>query len=89
MFFILKKNYSTVWIVCIYVPLKINFLVRTRSGDYKKCDDQSLREVMVQMDIESFVIVRAVRELLSNTIPDRKYIDRRMMDNVKFRARKK
>ena len=44
---------------------------------------------MVQMDIESFVIVRAVRELLSNTIPDRKYIDRRMMDNVKFRARKK
>ena len=64
-------------------------LVWTRSGDYKKYADQSLREIMVQMAIEYFVTVGAIKELLSRTMPDRKYIDRRMINNVRIRARKK
>ena len=43
-------------------------LALTRSGDYKKCADQSFRELMVQMTIESFVIVRAIIEILVKTI---------------------
>ena len=50
-------------------------LERTRSGYYKKCADQSLKEVMVQMDTEPFVSVRAVRELLSKAMPNRKHQD--------------
>ena len=57
-------------------------LARTCSDDYKKCDDQSLKEVMVQMSIELFVSVRAVRELHS------KEIDRYMINNVRIRARR-
>ena len=60
-----------------------------RSDDYEKCDDQSRREGMVQMAIEPFVSVRAGRELLSKPIPDRKYIDRHMINNVRIRDRKK
>lgn len=44
---------------------------------------------MVQMVIEYFVTVRAIKELLSRTISDRKYIDRRMINNVRTRVRKK
>ena len=36
-------------------------LAWTHSGDYKKCADQSLEEVMAQMDIEYFVSIRAIR----------------------------
>ena len=34
-------------------------LSRTRVGIYKKCVDHSLQEVMIQMSIEPFVLVRA------------------------------
>ena len=34
-------------------------LVRVRAGDYKKCDNQYLKEVMVQMAIWHFVSVKA------------------------------
>ena len=44
---------------------------------------------MVQMTIESFVLVRATRELLFKVIPDRKFIDRHMSNNVRIRARQK
>ena len=39
---------------------------------------------MVQMAIKSFVSVRAVRELLSKVMPERKYIDRHMINNVRI-----
>ena len=61
-------------------------LARTRSGDYNKYDDSSLREVLVQMAIESFVSVRVVRELLTKSMPERTFIDRHMINNVKIRA---
>ena len=44
---------------------------------------------MDQMAIEPFVSVRAIRKVLSNVIPDRKYIDCHMINNVRIRARKK
>ena len=44
-------------------------LSRTRAGIYKKCNDHSLQEIMVQMAIEPFVSVRAMRELLSKVLP--------------------
>ena len=51
-------------------------LSRTRAGIYKKCNDHSLQEVIVQMDIEPFVSVRSMRELLAKVLPDRVFIDR-------------
>ena len=44
---------------------------------------------MVQMSIEPFVSVRAIRELLSKVLPDRKFIDRYMINNVRIRARQR
>jgi len=62
-------------------------LSRTRAGIYKKCNDHSLQEVMLQMAIEPFVSVRAMRGLLSKVLPDRVFIDRHMINNVRIRAR--
>ena len=59
----------------------------TRAGIYKKCDDHSLQDVMVQISIEHFVLVRAIRELLSKVLPEIKIIDRHMINNVRIRAR--
>ena len=64
-------------------------LARTRSGDYKEYADQSLRKVVVQIDIESFVSFRAVRELLSKVMSERKFIHRHMINNVRIRSRKR
>ena len=36
-------------------------LTKTRSGSYKKCSDHAVQEVIVQMHIEPFVTVRAIR----------------------------
>ena len=44
---------------------------------------------MVQMSIEPFVSVRAIRELLSKLLPDRVFIDRHMINNVRIRARQR
>ena len=41
------------------------------------------------MSIESLVSVRAIRELLSNVLPERKFIDRHMINNVRIRARQR
>ena len=40
------------------------------------------------MGIEHFVSIKAIREFLSNVIPDRKYIDKDMINNVRIRVRK-
>ena len=47
-------------------------LARTRSGNYKKCDNQCIKEVTVQMDIKLFMSIRAIRELLSKVVPENK-----------------
>ena len=64
-------------------------LVRTGSGNYKKCADQCLNEVMVQIAIESFVSIRVIKELLSKVMPERKHIDKNIINNVRIRARNK
>ena len=55
----------------------------------RNCTDQSLKVVMVQMAIDPFVSVRAIRELLSRVMPDRNYIHRHMINNIRMCARKK
>ena len=50
-------------------------LARTRYGDYKYCTDQCLKN-MVQIDIDPFVNVRVITELLHNTLSDRNVMDR-------------
>ena len=64
-------------------------ICRTRSGDYARCGDEVIREVMVQMEIDPFVSVRAMTSLLRKALPDRKNVDRHMINNVRIRARKK
>ena len=64
-------------------------LSRTRSGDYKRCGDEVLREIVVQMDIDPFVNIRAMTELLQKTLPDKKDVDRYRINNVRIRVRKK
>ena len=44
---------------------------------------------MVQMSIDHFVLVRAIRELLSKVLPDRVFIDRHMINNIRIRARQR
>ena len=44
---------------------------------------------MVQMSKEPFVLVRAIRELLSKVMPGRKFIDRYMINNIRIRARQR
>ena len=44
---------------------------------------------MVQMVIESFVSVRVMRDLLYKVLPDRVYIDRHMINNVRIRSRQR
>ena len=64
-------------------------LIRRRADDYKYCDGQYLREIMVQMAIDPFVYVRVMIELLKKLSPDRKNVDMHMINNVKIRARKR
>ena len=44
---------------------------------------------MIQIAIELFVNVKEMTELLKKVLPDRKNIDRHMINNVRIRARKK
>ena len=64
-------------------------MVRIRSGDYNKCAAQSIKEVIVQIDIEHLVSVRAIREFLSKEMSEKKYVDRHLINNIRIRARKK
>ena len=40
------------------------------------------------MGIEHSISIKAIREFLFNVIPDRKYIDKDMINNVRIRVRK-
>ena len=64
-------------------------LTRTRSSDYKHCADQCLKKIMVQIAIDPFINVRTMVELLHKALPNRKIIDRYMMNNIRIRAREK
>ena len=64
-------------------------LCRTRSGDYKRCGDKFIREVMVQMAINPFVNVRVMINLLQKALPERKSVDRHIMNNIRIRAGRK
>ena len=60
-------------------------LSRIRSGDYKRCDDEVLREIMVQMTIDPFVNDRVMIDLLQKILFGRKDVDRymkKMLDSV-------
>ena len=48
--------------------------------------DEALKEIMLQMAIVPFVYVRAMRELLSKRLSNRKTIDNHMIVNVRFRV---
>ena len=43
---------------------------------------------MVQMDIELFVLIRAIRELISKVLSEKNYITCHMINNVRICARK-
>ena len=64
-------------------------LARTCSSNYNKCADQCLKEVMVQMNLEPFVSIRARREFISKVVSERKYIDKNMINNIRIRAQTK
>ena len=55
-------------------------LCRSRSGAYPRCGDEVLKEIMVQVDINPYVSVR---------LPERKDVDRHMINNVRIRARRR
>ena len=61
-------------------------LCRTRSGDYKRCGDEVIKEIMVQLAITPFVNVRAMTNLLQKALLERKDVDRHMIKNVRIRA---
>ena len=63
-------------------------LCRTRSSDYKHCCDEVIREIMAQMASNPFVNVRAMTNLLQKALPERKDVDRHMINNVRIRARR-
>ena len=62
-------------------------LCRTRYGDYKRCGDEDIREIMVQMAINPFVNVRAITNLLQKALSERKNVLRHMISNDRNRAR--
>ena len=64
-------------------------LFRTRSGDYKRCGDEGLRKIMVQMAINAFVNTREMTDLLQKALPERNTVDIHIINNIKIRARRK
>ena len=61
-------------------------LCRSRSGAYARCGDEVLKEIMVQMAIDSRVNIRSMTTLLQKSLSERKDIDRHMINNVRIRA---
>ena len=74
-----------------YDPTDVDQLVLciSRSGAYACCGDEVLKEIMMQMAINSHVSVRSITTLLQKALPERKDIDRHIINNVQIRARKK
>ena len=72
-------------------PLIVDQLVlcRSRSGAYARCGGEVLKEIMVQMAINPYISVRSMTTLLQKVLPERKDLDRHMINNVRIRARRK
>ena len=72
-------------------PSNVNQLVmaRTRASSYKKFTDQVLSEIMVRMDSSYNIDVQSMIEILRNTLPERKDVDRHMVYNVRLRAHRR
>ena len=64
-------------------------LYRSRSSAYAHCDDEVLKEMMVQMVINPHVSVRSMTTLLQKALPERKDVDRHMINNVRIRTRRR
>ena len=64
-------------------------LCRTRSSDYKRCGDEVIREIMVQMAINHFANVKVITNLIQKALSENKDVDRHMINNVRIRARSK
>ena len=68
-------------------PTNVDQLVlcRSQSGAYARCGDEVLKEIMVQMAINSYVSVRSMKTLLQKALPERKDVDNRhMINNVRI-----
>jgi len=72
-------------------PTNVDQLVlcRSRSGAYARCGDVVLKDIMVQMAITPYVSVRSMTTLLQKALPERKDVDRHMINNVRIRARRR
>ena len=64
-------------------------LYRTRSSDYKRCGDEVIREIMVQMAFNHFANVKVMTNLIQKALPENKDVDRHMINNIRIRARRK
>ena len=93
-----KKNSDPVIITCVcgdrsimcdpsYVDQFV--LTQTRSSDYKHCADQCLKKIMVQIAIDPFINVRTMVELLHKALPNRKIIDKYMINNIRICTRER
>ena len=56
---------------------------------YARCSDEVLKEIMVQMAINLYVSVKSMTTLLQKPLPERKDVDRHMINNVRIRARRR
>ena len=72
-------------------PTNVDQLVlcRSWSGAYARCGDEVLKEIIVQMAINPYVSVRSMTILLQKALPERKDVDRHMINNVRIRARRR
>ena len=64
-------------------------LCRSHSGAYARCGDEVLKEIIVQMTINPYGSIRSMTTLLQKALPERKDVDRHMINNVRIRARRR
>ena len=64
-------------------------LCRSRFGAYARYGDEFLKEIMVQIANNPYVSVRSMTTLLQKALPERKDVDRHMINNVRIRARRR
>ena len=60
-------------------------LTRTRASSYSKCTNHALSQIMVRMGGSYSIDIQFMVEILRKTLPERKYIDRYMVYNVRLR----
>ena len=72
-------------------PLNVDQLIlcRSRSGAYARCGDEVLKEIMMQMTINPYVSVTSMTTLLQKALPERKDVNRHMINNARISARRR